>query len=206
MTATALPPLTDEELADWTRQAAVSDGSLKDWPNEDVLRILSTLSSRDAALAVAADTTWFWEIVDRNGPNGLPSDERAALRRLVERAETAEALVEDHKTIVIQQSKDIADLELRAETAEAKVVAFETREHELTMSLALADLFGKEVDALNDRLAEKIATLERSQRTPGCIEVCEYCQAPAVEADRAADFVCNYPKCPIAALKPAGAP
>ena len=68
--------------------------------------VFGRLREAEAQAYAAADLTWFWEIVDRDGLNNVASDERKALSELVRYAADRDAL-----------RNAIADL--KAELAEA---------------------------------------------------------------------------------------
>ena len=89
-------PLPDNVLEIEKRHnLAVEDAryTALNWANyahRDRATLLTAYKALAAQVAAAqaprvdADLTWFWQIVDKYGPQGLPSDEREALSRLVE--------------------------------------------------------------------------------------------------------------------------
>jgi hypothetical protein len=79
-------PVEDAALAPWAARAIKSGTARLDLAEEN--------ERLQAELATARDLTWFWQIVDRDGLTGLPSDERAALATLVTRAARATVVEE----------------------------------------------------------------------------------------------------------------
>lgn len=125
----------------------------------------------EQAIAEARDMTWFWEIVDRAGLAAVPSDEKAALARLIDRIAHLEQLRDG------LQAANSAYLE-RARKAETEAAHFreECEAHVCKENGAIAianyfDLrreFGGEFESpfecvmeWKKRMKERVKTLDR---------------------------------------------